>query len=108
MLQTRLAALEGAEACLATGTGMAGVFAGLPCQLDRGDRVVASRALFGVCYAILNDILPRWGITTEFVDGTDLDQWRAALATPAKLVFFESPANPMLNLIDIPAEPVYG
>ncbi len=103
MLQRRLAALEGAEACLATGTGMAGVFAALACQLDKGDRVVASRALFGACYAILNDILPRWGVTTEFVDGTDLDQWRAALATPAKLVFFESPSNPMLDLVDIPA-----
>ena len=103
MLQTRLAALEGAEACLATGTGMAGVFAALACQLDKGDRVVASRALFGACYAILNDILPRWGVTTEFVDGTDFDQWRAALATPAKLVFFESPFKPMLDLVDISA-----
>ena len=95
--------LEGAQACLATGTGMAGVFAALACQLDTGDRVVASRALFGACYAILHDILPRWGITTEFVDGTDLDQWRAALATPAKVVFFESPSNPMLDLVDIEA-----
>ena len=103
MLQDRLAALEGAGACLATGTGMAGVFAALACQLDKGDRVVASRALFGACYAILNDILPRWGVTTEFVDGTDLDQWRAALQTPAKVVFFESPSNPMLDLVDIPA-----
>ena len=103
MFQDRLAALEGAEACLATGTGMAGVFAALACQLDSGDRVVASRALFGACYAILNDILPRWGVTTEFVDGSDLDQWRRALATPAKLVFFESPSNPMLDLVDIPA-----
>ena len=103
MFQDRLAALEGAEACLATGTGMAGVFAALACQLDSGDRVVASRALFGACYAILNDILPRWGVTTEFVDGADLDQWRRALATPAKIVFFESPSNPMLDLVDIPA-----
>ena len=103
MLQTRLAALEGAEACLATGTGMAGVFAALACQLDKGDRVVASRALFGACYAILNDILPCWGVTTEFVDGTDLDEWRAALANSAKLVFFESPSNPILDLVDIPA-----
>ena len=103
MLQDRLAALEGAEACLATGTGMAGVFAAMACQLDTGDRIVASRALFGACYAVLHDILPRWGITTEFVDGTDLDQWRAALATPAKLVFFESPSNPMLDLVDIEA-----
>ena len=103
MFQDRLAALEGAEACLATGTGMAGVFAALACQLDSGDRVVASRALFGACYAILNDILPRWGVTTEFVDGADLDQWRRALATPAKIVFFESPSNPMLDLVHIPA-----
>jgi len=103
MLQDRLAMLEGADACLATGTGMAGVFAALACQLDTGDRVVASRALFGACYAILHDILPRWGIVTEFVDGTDLDQWRAALSTPAKVVFFESPSNPMLDLVDIEA-----
>jgi len=103
MLQDRLAILEGAEACLATGTGMAGVFAALACQLDTGDRVVASRALFGACYAILHDILPRWGVVTEFVDGTDLDQWRAALSTPAKVVFFESPSNPMLDLVDIEA-----
>ena len=73
MFQDRLAALEGAEACLATGTGMAGVFAALACQLDSCDRVVASRALFDACYAILNDILLRWGVTTEFVDGADLD-----------------------------------
>ena len=103
MFQNRLAALEGAEACLATGTGMAGGFAALACQLDTGDRVVASRALFGACFAILNDILPRWGVTTEFVDGSDLDQWRTALSTPAKVVFFESPSNPMLDLVDISA-----
>ena len=103
MFQDRLAALEGAEACLATGTGMAGVFAALACQLDKGDRVVASRALFGACFAILNEILPRWGVVTEFIDGADLDQWRAALATPAKVVFFESPSNPMLDLVDIAA-----
>ena len=103
MFQDRLAALEGAEACLATGTGMAGVFAALACQLDKGDRVVASRALFGACFAILNEILPRWGVVTEFIDGADLDQWRAALATPAKVVFFESPSNPMLDLVDIVA-----
>ena len=59
MRQTRLAALEGAEACLVTGAGMAGVFAAIAYQLDKGNRVVASRVLFGACYAILNDILPR-------------------------------------------------
>ena len=103
MFQDRLAALEGAEACLATGTGMAAVFAALASQLNAGDRVVASRALFGACYAILKDILPRWGVITEFVDGTDLDAWERALATPAKVVFFESPSNPMLDIVDVRA-----
>ena len=103
MFQDRLAALEGAEACLATGTGMAAVFAALASQLNAGDRVVASRALFGACYAILKDILPRWGVITEFVDGTNLDAWKRALATPAKVVFFESPSNPMLDIVDISA-----
>ena len=103
MFQERLAALEGAEACLATGTGMAAVFASLASLLNAGDRVVAGRALFGACYAILNEILPRWGVVTEFVDGTDLDAWKQALATPAKVVFFESPSNPMLDIVDIAA-----
>jgi O-succinylhomoserine sulfhydrylase len=65
--------------------------------------VVAARALFGSCFVILDEILPRWGIHTDFVDGHDLDQWRAALATPAQAVFFESPSNPMQELIDIAA-----
>ncbi|MCC6832551.1 MAG: O-succinylhomoserine sulfhydrylase [Thermoleophilia bacterium] len=101
--EERLRLLEGAEDCFATASGMAAVFNSLIAMLESGDRVVASRALFGSCFIILNDLLPRWGITTEFVDGHDLDQWRAALATPARAVFFESPSNPMQDLIDVEA-----
>lgn len=101
--EDRLCLLEGAEACFATASGMAAVFNALAGMLEQGDRVVASRALFGSCFIILNDLLPRWGITATFVDGHDLEQWREALDTPAQAVFFESPSNPMQDLIDIPA-----
>jgi O-succinylhomoserine sulfhydrylase len=103
MLESRLALIEGAEACRATATGMAAVHAALLSHLKCGDRVVASRALFGSCYWIVATLLPRYGITTEFVDGGDLAQWRAALATPANLVLLETPSNPMLEIVDLKA-----
>lgn len=103
MFQERLRALEGAQACTATGSGMGAVFTALAALLGAGDRVVASRGLFGSCFVILDEILPRWGVETVFVDGADLDQWRAALATPATAVFFETPSNPMQELVDIRA-----
>lgn len=103
MFEERLAVLEGAEMCRGTATGMAAVFAALACQLKAGDRVVSSRALFGSCHFIVANILPKWGIETVFVDGTDLDEWAEALATPANVVFLESPSNPMLDLVDIAA-----
>lgn len=103
MLERRLALVEGAEACRATATGMAAVFAALACQLRAGERVVASRALFGSCLYILTDILPRWGIETQLVDGTNLDEWRRALARPTKAVFLETPSNPTLEIVDIGA-----
>jgi O-succinylhomoserine sulfhydrylase len=102
MFEERLRRLEGAEACRATATGMAAVFASLMCQLRAGDRVVASRALFGSCQYIVGELLPRYGIESVFVDGTDLAQWRAALAKPAKAVLLESPSNPMLEVLDLP------
>lgn len=102
-LQERMALLEGAEKCLATGTGMAAIFAALACQVGQGDRIVASRALFGACHAILTKILPRWGVQVELIDGRDLDAWEAALAQPCKIVFLESPSNPTLQLVDIRA-----
>jgi len=101
MLEERMALLEGAEACLATGTGMSAIFATMACQLKTGDRVVASRALFGACHAILTKILPQWGVEVELVDGRDLTAFEAALAKPTKIVFLESPSNPVLHLVDI-------
>ena len=79
---------------------MAAVFTALGAALAAGDRVVGSRALFGSCLEILESILPRWGVRTDLVDGHDLDQWRQALSTPAQAVFFESPSNPMQDLVD--------
>jgi O-succinylhomoserine sulfhydrylase len=82
---------------------MSAVFNALASMLRAGDRVVASRALFGSCFQILTTILPRWGVTTDLVDGHDLAQWEAALATPARVVFFETPSNPMQELVDVAA-----
>ena len=103
MLERRLALLEGAEACRVTASGMAAVHAALLSHLRAGDRVVAARALFGSCHWIVSTLLPRYGITGEFVDGPDLEQWRAALRRPAQMVLLESPSNPMLEVIDLPA-----
>ncbi|WP_458095918.1 O-succinylhomoserine sulfhydrylase [Roseomonas sp. WA12] len=102
-LQNKLAALEGAEACRVTASGMAAVHAAMLAHLKAGDRVVASRALFGSCHWIVSTLLPRYGIETVFVDGTDLDQWRDAFKTPTALVLLETPSNPMLELVDLPA-----
>ena len=95
--------LEGTEACFATATGMSAVFVALAALLAQGDRVVSARGLFGSCFVILDEILPRWGVQSVFVDGSDLDQWRAALSEPTAAVFFESPSNPMQELVDIAA-----
>ena len=103
ILEERLAALEGAEACRATATGMAAVSAAMLSHLRAGDRVVASRALFGSCHWIVSTLLPRYGIETEFVDGGDLEQWKAAFRRPCQLVLLETPSNPMLELVDLAA-----
>lgn len=103
MFENRLAALEGAEACRATSTGMSAVFFSLLALLKSGDRIVAARQLFGSCHYIVNELLPKYGITGEFVDGGDLKQWEKALAKPAQAVLFESPSNPMLDIVDVKA-----
>jgi O-succinylhomoserine sulfhydrylase len=103
MFQDRLAALEGAEACIATATGMSAVFNALLALLKAGDRIVAARQLFGSCYYIVSELLPKYGIKGEFVDGGDLAQWEKALSTPAQAVLFESPSNPMLDIVDVKA-----
>jgi O-succinylhomoserine sulfhydrylase len=103
MLEARLAALEGAEACRATATGMAAVHATMLSHLKAGDRLVASRALFGSCHWIVSTLLPRYGIEAEFVDGGDLEQWERALSRPASMVLLETPSNPMLEMVDLKA-----
>lgn len=103
MFEERLALLEGAEKCISTATGMAAVFAALACQLQAGDRVVSSRALFGSCLYIIDELLPKFGIETVLVDGTDLDQWKQALSQKTQCVFLETPSNPCLEIIDIQA-----
>jgi O-succinylhomoserine sulfhydrylase len=82
---------------------MSAVFTGLGALLGAGDRLVAGRSLFGSCFVVCNEILPRWGVETVFVDGTDLDQWEQALSEPTAAVFFETPSNPMQSLVDIAA-----
>ncbi len=103
MFQERLRLLDGAEACFATASGMAAVFVALGALLKSGDRLVAARSLFGSCFVVCNEILPRWGIETVFVDGEDLEQWEQALSVPTNAVFFETPSNPMQSLVDVAA-----
>ncbi len=103
MFERRLALLEGADECRATASGMAAVFASLMSMVRAGDHVVSSRALFGSCQFIIAEILPRYGVTTTFVDGPNLDQWRQALRPGTKAVFLETPSNPTLEIIDLAA-----
>lgn len=103
MFEERIAALEGAEDAFATASGMAAVSGALSSMLKAGDHVVASRALFGSCLYVLEEVLTRFGVEVSFVDGTDLDQWRAALRPGTRAVFFESVSNPTLEVIDIAA-----
>ncbi len=101
MLEARLCEIEGAEACRCTATGMAAVTAALLAALKAGDRVVASRALFGSCHWIISTLLPRYGIATTFVDGADAAGWEAALSEKTALVLLETPSNPMLEMVDL-------
>lgn len=103
MFEERMRLLEGAEACRATATGMAAVWCALASRLKTGDRLVASRALFGSCHVVCSEFLPKFGIETILVDGTNLNEWEEALSTKTEAVFLETPSNPQLDLIDIPA-----
>ncbi len=102
MFEERIAALEGAEDAFATASGMAAVNAALTSMLKAGDHVVSARALFGSCLYILEEILTRFGVHVTFVDGKDLDAWRAAVRPETKVVFLESMSNPTLEVIDLP------
>lgn len=103
MFEERLRLIEGADAAFGTASGMAAVFTALGALLGAGDRLVAARSLFGSCFVVCSEILPRWGVETVFVDGEDLAQWEEALSVPTQAVFFETPSNPMQSLVDIAA-----
>jgi O-succinylhomoserine sulfhydrylase len=103
MFEKRMCALEGAEAARGTASGMAAVNASLFSFLKAGDHVVSARALFGSCRYIVEDLLPRFGIETTLIDGRDLSAWEAAMRPHTRAVFFETPTNPVLELVDIEA-----
>ena len=101
MFEQRMCALEGAEAALATTSGMAAVTSAMLCQLKAGDHVVAAHALFGSCRYVIETLLPQFGVSSTFVDGKDLDAWKKAFRPETKVLFLESPTNPTLELVDI-------
>ncbi|MCX8529804.1 MAG: O-succinylhomoserine sulfhydrylase [Rhodoluna sp.] len=101
MFEQRLAAIEGAEACKATASGMAAMFASVASIVKSGDRVVASLAMFSSCFVVLTEILPKWGVETILVEGTDEADWAKALSEPTAVVFIETPSNPLMEIVDI-------
>ena len=101
IFEKRMALNEGTESCFATSSGMSAVFASLMCFLKAGDHVLSSRSLFGSCFHIIDKILPRYGIITKLIDGTDRDQWEQNITKDTKCVFFETPSNPTMEIIDI-------
>lgn len=101
MFEKRLAAIEGAEHCVATGSGMSAVFASLACLVEAGDHIVASAAMFSSCHVVITEILPKWGVTYELVKANDKAAWEKALAKKAKVVFIETPSNPLMEITDI-------
>jgi O-succinylhomoserine sulfhydrylase len=103
MFERRMIELEGAEAGRSTATGMAAVTTAILAPLKAGDHLVAAKAMFGSCRYVVEDLLPRYGIASTLVDGLDLDQWQAAMRPNTKSCFLESPTNPTLDVLDIPA-----
>ncbi|MBX7527192.1 trans-sulfuration enzyme family protein [Qipengyuania vesicularis] len=101
MLEERIALMEGAEACRAQASGMAAMTTALLCQLSAGDHAVGARAAFGSCRWLLDNLLPRFGIDTTVVDSADNDAWEAAIRPNTKVFFFETPANPTLDVVDL-------
>lgn len=101
MLEERVALMEGAEACRAQATGMAAMTTALLCQLSAGDHVVAARAAFGSCRWLVDSLLPRFGIETTTIDARDNAQWEAAIRPNTKVFFFETPANPTMDIVDL-------
>lgn len=101
MLEERIALMEGAEACRVQATGMAAMTTALLCQLSAGDHVVAAKAAFGSCRWLIDSLCPRFGIETTVIDGRDNDAWEAAIRSNTKVFFFETPANPTMDIVDL-------
>ncbi len=101
MLEERIALMEGAEACRAQASGMAAMTTALLCQLKTGDHVVAARAAFGSCRWLTDNLLPKFGIETTTIDARDNDAWKAAIRPNTKVFFFETPANPTMDIVDL-------
>jgi O-succinylhomoserine sulfhydrylase len=101
MFEKRLAAIEGAEHCVATSSGMSAMFASLACLVEAGDHIVASAAMFSSCHVVITEILPKWGVTFELVKANDKEAWQKALSKKVKVVFIESPSNPLMEIVDI-------
>ena len=101
IFEKRLALLDGTEDCFATASGMSAVFGSMMCQLKTGDHVVSASALFGSCRYILKEILPKFGIEVDFIDGRDLSQWKEKVKKNTKIFFLETPSNPCCEIIDI-------
>ena len=101
MFENRLAAIEGAEHCVATGSGMSAMFASLACLVEAGDHIVASAAMFSSCHVVITEILPKWGVTYELVKANDRAAWEKALSKKVKAVFIETPSNPLMEIVDI-------
>ena len=99
--EERMRLIEGAQACYATATGMSAVFTSLAALVKSGSRIVAGNALFGATFTVLNQILGKWGVQTDYVRAHVLADWEAALATPADVVLFETPSNPMQDVVDV-------
>lgn len=101
MFEKRLAAIEGADYCVATSSGMAAMFASLACLVEAGDHIVASASMFSSCHVVITEILPKWGVTYELVKANDSAAWEKALSKPVKAVFIETPSNPLMEIVDI-------
>ena len=101
--ETRMMALEGAENARATATGMAAVTACMQSQLQAGDHIVAARALFGSCRYVVETLMPKFGVACTLVDGRDIEAWKAAIRPETKVLFLETPSNPLLEIVDMQA-----
>ena len=101
MFEKRLAAIEGAQYCVATGSGMSAMFASIASMVKSGDHIVAAAAMFSSCHVVLTEILPKWGIQVELVSGNNPEVWAKALSQKTSIVFIESPSNPLMEIVDI-------